>query len=712
MKIKKIFLIVFALAVTVVTYGQTQTYSIKSVPFTSNKSDEFSPVYYKNGIVFCSNRSWNLVKNYQTSENKGLLKINFVDTLTWKPKLFSRSLSTRFNDGPASFSRKGDTIYFSRNLMVDGAADQEISPRNKLGVFTAVKENDDWVKVLDLRFNNEYYNITTPYISPDGKRLFFASDNPAGLGGTDLYYCNWKGDYWDEPVNLGPGVNTSGNESYPTVDREGGVFFASDGHPGLGGKDVFYTKEVKGKWITPVHLDAPVNSKYDDFALVADSVMGRGFFSSKRGSSVDIYSFKTNIRQLFYCEDERVNQYCFKFTDENKIPVDTRYLKLVWSFGDGTTAEGLGAEHCYEGPGDYKVRLDAVDKKSGRIVFSKMSFDLELRDIEQPIIISPESGIKGQPIIMDAMSSNFPGSEILDYTWYFGDGERARGQRLTHIYMSEGEYDVKLGLTVRNPETGVIRQACAVQPVFIFADQAAKAGFDSRIRKPVPVVDIFEYDQAKTANLFSAEKNISQDAVYRVEIARSKVKLTPGDEIFRRLPVKYFVKEQFITEEKLYSYTINEEMSLMAAYPCYNEIAGLGYENARIVTHLLTDPASIELNNMKRVFGVSADQFFRPNTFTLSTQGTQLLDLFLGYMSKYPSLKLEISCHTDNQGQAAQNQSLSQKRAEAMVNYLAINGVSRNRIIPRGYGGTRPVAPNYQESDRKLNRRIDFRILE
>lgn len=124
MKIKKIFLIVFALAVTVVTYGQTQTYSIKSVPFTSNKSDEFSPVYYKNGIVFCSNRSWNLVKNYQTSENKGLLKINFVDTLTWKPKLFSRSLSTRFNDGPASFSRKGDTIYFSRNLMVDGAADQ------------------------------------------------------------------------------------------------------------------------------------------------------------------------------------------------------------------------------------------------------------------------------------------------------------------------------------------------------------------------------------------------------------------------------------------------------------------------------------------------------------------------------------------------------------------------------------------------------------
>lgn len=116
-----------------------------------------------------------------------------------------------------------------------------------------------------------------------------------------------------------------------------------------------------------------------------------------------------------------------------KIPVDTRYLKLVWSFGDGTTAEGLGAEHCYEGPGDYKVRLDAVDKKSGRIVFSKMSFDLELRDIEQPIIISPESGIKGQPIIMDAMSSNFPDrkSSTIHGISETGKGQGARG---SHIF--------------------------------------------------------------------------------------------------------------------------------------------------------------------------------------------------------------------------------------------------------------------------------------
>jgi Tol biopolymer transport system component len=162
---------------------------------------------------------------------------------------------TRYNDGPASFSRGGDTIYFSRNLKVDGNIDEESQPRNKLGIFTAVLEDYDWVKILDIRFNNEYYNITTPYISPDGRRLFFASDNPAGNGGTDLYFCNWRGDYWEDPVNMGPEINTPGNESYPFVNSEGGLFFSSDGHPGLGGKDIFYTKQSKDKWLPPVHID-------------------------------------------------------------------------------------------------------------------------------------------------------------------------------------------------------------------------------------------------------------------------------------------------------------------------------------------------------------------------------------------------------------------------------------------------------------------------
>ncbi|MCX6262321.1 MAG: OmpA family protein, partial [Bacteroidia bacterium] len=178
------------------------------------------------------------------------------------------------------------------------------------------------------------------------------------------------------------------------------------------------------------------------------------------------------------------------------------------------------------------------------------------------------------------------------------------------------------------------------------------------------------------------------------------------------LPVKFRIKEEFLPGENLYSYVIDEELTLMATYPSYNEISNLGFTNARVIAYTLEDPATKELNNLKRVFGVSADSFFKKNSYSLASEGTQLLDLVLGFLSKYPALKLEIACHSDNQGLVSSNQSLSQQRAEAMVNYLVMNGVSRLRLTARGFGDTRPVAPNYQESDRKLNRRIDFTITE
>jgi outer membrane protein OmpA-like peptidoglycan-associated protein len=439
--------------------------------------------------------------------------------------------------------------------------------------------------------------------------------------------------------------------------------------------------------------------------------MNQGFFSSKRGNSVDIYHYTTNIHQLFYCEPQRVNQYCFKFSDEGNIPVDERFIQLVWDFGDGGTANGKDAEHCFKGPGKYTVKLDAIDKKSKRIFFSKLSYNLELKDIEQPVIVSPASGLVGDPVTFDGMSSNFPGSEILNYTWYYGDGDRSRGEITSHAFKTRGDYEVKLGLIVRNEKTGVIHEACATKLVKIFSDKQEKTAYDKKIVPVTPLINILDYEFATTGNLYSAEKNNNPDMVYRLEIVNSRTKLALNDKIFRNVPVKYRVKEEYLPEQRIYSYVIAEEMSLMATYPAYNEITSLGYPNARIIPYTLEDPAARELNSIKRVFGVSADTFFRRNTYTLTSQGTQMFDLVLGFMSKYPALKLEISCHTDNQGLASSNQYLSQKRAEAMVNYLVINGTSRTRLTAKGFGSSKPVAPNSLEADRKMNRRIDFTIL-
>ncbi|MGB8492154.1 MAG: PKD domain-containing protein [Bacteroidales bacterium] len=709
---KQISVILTALLLPLLLMGQKETYTINASEFSTDKYDEFSPVYFENGIVFCSNRSGSLLVNYSNPENKGLLKIYFADFANpGKARLFSKTITSRFNDGPASFNRRGDTIYFSRNLKVDGPLAENSNPRNKLGIFTASVSNGKWDKITGLRFNNEYYNITTPYISPDGKRLFFASDNPEGLGGTDLYYCNWKADYWDEPINMGPEINTSGNESYPFVNREGGLYFSSDGRSGLGGKDIYYTKLSGNKWLPPVRLDPPINSEYDDFGLIADSVMNEGYFSSKRNNTVDIYHFKTRFHQIFYPEPQQENQYCFRFSDDGKIPVDERYIKLSWTFGDGGTATGLTAEHCFKGPGRYNVKLDAVDKKTGKVFFPVLAYTVELRDIEQPIINSPASGTAGGPIAFDGLASNFPGYDILSYTWDFGDGNRDTGEKVNHAFMNKGDYDVKLGLMIRNNGTGIIRQAASSRKISIFSDRNEKAAFDNRPVRSAGINEIFDSVQAKISDLYSSGRDYNQDQVFQVELLTSKTKLVPDDPAFKNLPKKYSVRELYRGEDKLYSYIIDEEMSLMATYWCFNEITGLGFSKAKIRTFTIEDAATKELNNIKKVFPLSADSFFRKNDFTLTSEGTQILDLIIGFMAKYPSIKLEIANHTDNLGQAASNQLLTQRRSEAMVNYLVSNGVSALRLIPKGFGGTRPVSSNYLDADRKFNRRTDFNIV-
>jgi len=547
--------------------------------------------------------------------------------------------------------------------------------------------------------------------------LYFASDKPDGFGGFDLYYCQWKIDYWDNPVNLGPLVNTTGNEAYPFVNSEGAVFFSSDGHAGLGGKDIYYTKQSGSAWLTPVPLDPPINSKYDDFALIADSVQDEGYFSSKRGSSIDIYHYKTNIHQVFYSSEQRTNEYCFRFSEservliDEKYSIDEKYVRYVWLFGEGIQEQGLKVEHCFPGPGRYPVRLDIIDKNSGRKYFTKLSYDLELKDIEQPIINGPKVAVAGDSVSFDGLNSFFPGSEILRYTWYFGDGSRTTGEKVRHAFRESGQYDIQLGLIVRNGQSGKIFEAGSTVRINVFGTHIEKINFEAG-QKTVPAVNnVTSYDHAFISNEYNAEKTFSQDVVFQVEVLSSGTRLGIDNSFFSKVPKEYEVKELLDTKDSTYSYIISEEMTLMDLYPIYNKILDLGYKDARIKPFVLDDPAARELNNLKKVLGVSADALFKAGDTNLSSAGTQLLDLIIGFMAKHSTLKLELAVHTDNAGNASGNISFSQKRAEAMETYLVLNGVSSLRLIPKGYGASHPITMNSDEDERKTNRRVDFSII-
>ena len=270
MKIRTFVLIMVVLTAGSALFAQQQPYTITKSSFNTDTYDEFAPAFYRGGLLFCTDRGQAV-----SSQGQQVIKMFYADTVSGNTKsmLFSKDLKSKLNDGPATLNRTFDTIYYYRNLVVDGNLKLLSTYRNKLGLFYAVTEGKGWGKVRELRFNTEWFNITMPSLSHDGKRLYFASDKPDGIGGLDIYYSNWKNGYWEDPVNLGPEVNTTGNETFPFINETGELFFASDGHGGLGGKDIYVTKQKGNTWFEPVRLASPINTEYDDFGIITNATM-------------------------------------------------------------------------------------------------------------------------------------------------------------------------------------------------------------------------------------------------------------------------------------------------------------------------------------------------------------------------------------------------------------------------------------------------------
>jgi tetratricopeptide (TPR) repeat protein len=174
-----------------------------------------------------------------------------------------------------------------------------------LGIYAVSRSDYGWGEPVPFEYNDpEKYSVMHPCLSHDGQTLYFVSDMPGGLGGMDLWYCEKQeaDDRWSPPVNMGASVNTVGNEVFPATNAEGALYFSSDGHPGMGGLDIFFTQKDNDAWATPKNMGAPVNSSADDFSFVFDTfnanAFGRadvvGYFSSNRPGGQggdDIYMF-------------------------------------------------------------------------------------------------------------------------------------------------------------------------------------------------------------------------------------------------------------------------------------------------------------------------------------------------------------------------------------------------------------------------------------
>jgi outer membrane protein OmpA-like peptidoglycan-associated protein len=452
-------------------YGQPKRFIVKPTTFSSRINDEFSPVFYKGGIVFCSNESENSLVSYNNGQNR-LFKIFYAkkrDSTGWeRPRILAKEITSDFNDGPVTFNENENIIYYSRNTSIENSLRNISDTSNKLGIFSAELIDGVWTNIKPFTYNNPKYSFCTPALTPDGERIYFSSDMPGGSGGMDLYYCLRRNNDWDQPVNLGPVINTSKNESFPFACKYGKLFFASDGHKGFGGKDLYYTQEINGEWISPVHLDSAINSPADDFGLVTDSTFENGYFSTNRRKSDDIYSFNSAPIEFSNCDSIKENNYCFTFYDEQHRLIDTIKATYQWDFGEGIIRIGKEVKHCFPGPGEYSVKLTIIDELTGDTIAKQVNYKVELEKTEQPYVSSFDVGLVNKSISFDGAETNLKGFRITDYLWNFGDGFKPGGQFMSNTFKKKGEYTVWLGLLGEADSMGMIPKRCALKKIRIY----------------------------------------------------------------------------------------------------------------------------------------------------------------------------------------------------------------------------------------------------
>ncbi|MEP4533656.1 MAG: OmpA family protein [Cyclobacteriaceae bacterium] len=275
----------------------TAAYFMENLVINSAEAD-FSPTYYKDGIVFVSSREIERIlpqSKYYWDESYylDLYYTQNVDSTEDYFSSFSKRINTYYHEGPAVFFGDDNKIIFTRNNFNKGRRTLSDQGVNHLKLFYSetLEEKDRWSIPKELPFNSDEYSVGHPTISSDETRLYFASDMPGSLGKTDIFYSDFVDGQWTTPQNMGLKINTEVEEMFPFIFQDTVLYFASKGHLGLGGLDI-YSINLNDKNAEPENMGQPLNSEFDDFGLIRSGNVG--YYSSNRPGGKgndDIYRF-------------------------------------------------------------------------------------------------------------------------------------------------------------------------------------------------------------------------------------------------------------------------------------------------------------------------------------------------------------------------------------------------------------------------------------
>ena len=282
-------------------------YIIKDAGINSAYSD-YGSAYAGNKLIFTSSRDTGSFSQRKHKWSNQYFTNMYSADITPKdapgvtedsltvPEKFAKNINSRFHESTPVFTKDGLSMYFTRNNFNNGKKGKDANKITLLKIYKATLKEGKWNNSQELPFNNDSYSVAHPTLSADEKTMYFASDMPGTYGQSDIWKVAINADgSFGTPENLGVAINTEGKESFPVITNENELYFATDGHPGLGGLDIFMSgMNADGTFKAPINIGAPANSPQDDFAYLIDTKTRKGFLTSNRDGGKgydDIYKF-------------------------------------------------------------------------------------------------------------------------------------------------------------------------------------------------------------------------------------------------------------------------------------------------------------------------------------------------------------------------------------------------------------------------------------
>ncbi len=698
-----------------VTICAQQTFKIFFDPSTikiqkesiSTSYSEYSPCFYQDGIIFSSNRKHAFGVKTFSEEDKDRLDDMYYSKMDKSHSLeephFLNSLNTRMQEGSASYDSIHNILYYCATF--------DVKKQHCLAIYsTQLNAEKNWEAPKIVLFAGDTFSYFHPMIFNDGNSMILASDKTGGFGQIDLYITQLADGIWSQPANLGKNINTSKNDAYPFIDYNGDLFFASKGHKGYGGYDIFVSENFEGQFEAPINAGPVINTKYDDFGICLNEEGKFGYLSSNRDkiSDDDLYKFEIVWPEFNNCFSYVNPKYCYDLSDEGALEsADAEGFYFEWDLGDGNKKKGISVNQCYNQAGTYQVELNIMDISTGTLFMNQNGYELPITEKEMLHLRCPDTIIVGDKTKFDSWGSNIKDYVIQDYFWNPTPKHNKKGAAIDYTFNKPGVYEVKLGVSARSTtsNSNVLNYFCTTKTIVVISENYTPQAV---IKKEILTQKGPIQKNASPNPDLSHVKN----PMYSIYLGSSKQLL--NTEIFN---IKDKENIKVVNEDTIYRYLYKSEKRIKDLIPAFNVAKASGNDEAFVLTtsNGKVVPKQISPKKEFRIFGkrkpktkteiitknttnetalstrkdVLVVYFEKAQSFVDSSYFSTINKIGIGYIDdEYVGVKL-IGIST-NIGTPEYNLILARRRAEAVENYLLSKKIPYNVIKTYYYSNAIP----------------------